>query len=693
VFALLLVVPLIGACGNSNKKSTSPAGAPGQAVATGMNICVTCHAAIAIDWMTSKHANAEGGDLYTQGNPTDAQVTAGNCAACHDPLGDSQRLTQNMTGNVSRPVIGCESCHGPGSLHVEAGGPGPISLLSGTFVSTLVGTVPVSGQFVMCTNCHGLLDSSGTTTNPNPAHLTSPPPTGARYTITGTHFATPGVWTGGTSANENTVLITGYAMNFDDEQVCSTCHNPHKPATQNREWAQSAHADKNFKNLNAAIPPATPTGYFSGAWAHYNWSQSKACQRCHTTTGFAAYADALRTGNSSLAATIRLGTASTPPLLASDAKFKPEMLKCNGCHTDTRGTLRNPGPITAIYDYVSSGNTYAVVSHAYPDVAGSNVCMTCHVGREIGDTIKGLNDPALLSSGTITTFDFGNRGFINSHYLTAGGQVFTVTGYEFDNRPYNNIPEYRHDKIGTPATQQLFPYVNTGSNGPCIGCHMSRPNRNGNHLFLPVSRSTTTIGLVTGIASEVCFNCHGPSPVVILDMLNEEKRQYLEAMEALKDQLQLQRGYYFFPDSPYIFLSSSFSDPKTACTQNVPVKNWLTGADHSGAGGEFPTSAGATMPSCTQITGNDTGTPGTGKNNMGAAFNFNLLDHDPGAYVHNRMYVKRLIYDSIDWLDDDAMNYSVGTTLDALPPATSYKAEAMTYLLPNGILSIEAERP
>ena len=66
----------------------------------------------------------------------------------------------------------------------------------------------------------------------------------------------------------------------------------------------------------------------------------------------------------------------------------------------------------------------------------------------------------------------------------------------------------------------------------------------------------------------------------------------------------------------------------------------------------------------------------------------------PARYVHNRMYVKRLIYDSLDWLDDGVMNYSVGATLDALDPATyPYKAEAMTYLLPYGVLGIEAERP
>jgi hypothetical protein len=511
-------------------------------------------------------------------------------------------------------------------------------------------------------------------------HLTTNP-TGTQYTITDTHFATPGNWPGGTGAN--TIPINGYAMDYANERVCVDCHNPHKPATQNREWAQSAHGDKNPFNLNT-----TKTGYFSGAWAHYNWSLASraACQRCHTTTGFAAYADALRTGNTTTATLISAGTASPPPV-ASSANFKPEMLKCNGCHTDNKGTLRNPGPITANYDYVSGGVTYAKVSHTYPDLAGSNVCMTCHVGREIGDTIKGLKDSTLVSAGTIS-IKFSNQSFINSHYLTAGGQVFTVTGYEFEGRPYNNIPEYRHDKIGTPSTLQLAPYVNTGSNGPCIGCHMSRPNENGNHLFLPVSRSTITYGEITGIASEVCMNCHGPSNTLILDLVKEQKAQFAGALEALKDQLEIKRGYYFAPYNPYFF-TATYNPAYTesgSCSENLPVKNWQTGGTST-----FSWSGTA----CTSAV-NAAGTSGTGQNNMGAAFNFNLLEHDPGSYVHNRMYIKRLIYDSIDWVDDGIMNYSVGATLNiectgGTPPA--WCAEAIMYLLPNGVLGIEAERP
>jgi hypothetical protein len=170
-------------------------------------------------------------------------------------------------------------------------------------------------------------------------------------------------------------------------------------------------------------------------------------------------------------------------------------------------------------------------------------------------------------------------------------------------------------------------------------------------------------------------------------MVNEEKQQFTGAMEALNDQLLSQRQYLFAPYSPYFYVAANGYDPSYvesgSCTKNLPIKNWQTGGTST-----FAWDTKSCVSSAVTA-----GTAGTGKNNMGAAFNFNLLEHDPGAYVHNRMYVKRLIYDSIDWLDDGVMNYSVGATLAALPPATSYKSEAMTYLLPNGVLGIEAERP
>jgi hypothetical protein len=52
---------------------------------------------------------------------------------------------------------------------------------------------------------------------------------------------------------------------------------------------------------------------------------------------------------------------------------------------------------------------------------------------------------------------------------------------------------------------------------------------------------------------------------------------------------------------------------------------------------------------------------------MGAAFNLNLLFRDYGGFAHNDLYAKRLIFDSIDWLDD-SVEYSAGQTIYAADP-------------------------
>ena len=197
LLAVLSAVALFAGCGSSTKEKVLSE--PGVVLSAstptaGMKTCSGCHVPQTTAWLGSGHANMSmPGDLNNPGNPTVAQIS-GCTINCHDPNGDSTSLVAGFTGNVARPVVGCESCHGPGSLHVNAGGTGPISLLSNTYPGTWgSGTTQVSGQFLMCTSCHELLDSSGTATvNAAVAtHLspTGPAPTGTQYTITDTHFA------------------------------------------------------------------------------------------------------------------------------------------------------------------------------------------------------------------------------------------------------------------------------------------------------------------------------------------------------------------------------------------------------------------------------------------------------------------------------------------------------------------------
>jgi hypothetical protein len=774
---MLLIAAMLSGCGSSEETMAPATGVllSASTPTAGVSACVNCHSTVTADWAATKHANLDPqGYLYSSGSPTLGEVQAGSgCADCHDPNGDSNNLTAGITGaaGIKRPVVGCETCHGPGSLHVNAGGAGPISLLTNTLDKTWGSAGNVSGQFVMCTNCHQLLDTAGTGTVVA-AHdvggTDAAAASGTVYSITDTHFATVGDFTGAFdgATGQNKRNATGYALNYNGVRVCTDCHNPHKSAEINREWALSAHADK-FTNNDEFDETKDPLGYFSGAWAHYNWGNAasyKACQRCHTTTGFALYADALRAGNTQQALDIQHGLVT---LLSSSptASFKPEMLKCNGCHTDNRGTLRNPGPVTANYDYpipvAVGGKPYALASQPYPDVNGSNVCMACHIGRESGDTIHGLNDPALvnlplLSAGTNSFFDFSTQGFINSHYLTAGGTVFGVTGFEFAGRSYDNPLTYRHDDIGTPDAP------NTGSNGPCIGCHMSRPGGAGDHLFMPVTRSSdpATAGHIEGIASEVCIYCHTVSGAGGLeDLVNERKHEYHEAIKATIYALD-KRGFFFRPSNPYIFKGRNSNDPTarvsvtgtlvslasgtplwSSGTSTVSTGTYVDGTTANDSADYFKVNADghyyrvesatdttltlreaysgptATNAEFTIIQGRSGSTRGwltqagsgivpaattdtdktgntTGRYNLGAAYNLNLLEHDPGGYAHNRIYAKRLLYDSLDWADDNLMNFSVGSTLQGINGTLyTWKAGAMKYLLPNGVLGIAAERP
>ncbi len=560
--------------------------------------------------------------------------------------------TQNNGSFVIANVTPLEIFLTTTSLVVEAG-TGNESITSSAIMA--------SSQFNTCTGCHELLDTTALIPTKAVAiatHRTGGPvlPASNDDNITDTHFATAGDFSAGANIND----ITGYAIDYSSNTACSECHYPHGPITVHREWANSAHADK------TAL----------GAWAHYKWSDANrtACQRCHTTTAYAAYANALETGNTALADGISAGTT---PAMAAVAEFKPEMLKCMGCHKDNKGALRNPGAITANYDYVSSGTTYAKASHTFPDLSNSNICMACHTGRENGETIANLS----------TAVKFENQSFINSHYLTGGATMFATSGYEYPGRSYENLNTFLHDKIGSAAIPR------TGTRGPCIGCHMSRPAGNGDHLFMPVIRETTLLAppndvVISGIASEVCIVCHITSNTVIKDIVNEQRVQYLEALEALDAELAV-RGFHFYEANPYFFVSAAYNPAYTEtglCNQNLPIKNWQTGGTS-----EFHWNGSSCVSFA--VAAGDTG---TGKHNMGAAFNFNMLHHDKGAYVHNRQYVKRLIYDAIDWLDNNALDYSVGATLMSRcggPPATGYCVGAIPYLLPNGVSGYNAERP
>jgi len=576
------------------------------------------------DYAASTHADSVNSQSFITAGTTTSGVK-GECSRCHTSeggtlyskiydgassgqasYGDATTVLSATTPMASGSAVQCKTCHdshNPGRLLSES-----LPASSQVAANILAGTW--SKEFATCNICHQILNADGTknAVSYHDASVNRANPLDSSLVPVTTHIATGGDWSAGINKNN----ITGYTINFADRRACTNCHNPHaiKTAT-NRQW----HASKHGGDFTAA-----------GPWAHYNWSAANytACQRCHTTSGAAAYLTSLANG-----------TTYTPPLSANTA-WKPEMLQCNGCHSDNKGTLRNPGAVTVSYygdaqalaDFVTTGLTPA----KYPDISGSNICIACHTGRESGSSIK-------ASSLTFTS----RTSFINSHYLSAGGTVFAQTGYTYytatsTSDPYANPTIYKHDKIG------LDPVVapNTGTNGPCVGCHMSSTENSstnyGKHRFLPMRKDAS--GAVVEITSPICANCHSGQYSMTPVELEHQKTLFNAGLEALKQKLA-SKGFYYSATYPYWYTS-------TAGTTAVTV--WGS-------------------------------TTAIGKQNMGAAFNYNLLKNDPGAFAHNRYYAKRLIYDSIDWLNAGAMNHSTPGYLNSLPDTASYRADAITYLV------------
>ena len=636
--------------------------------APGAAQCATCHngttavATNSTEYVNSNHAIL---DLHYS-----ATSTSPLCLRCHSHEGAVLFNQRGITGSypfltaattTSQMVldrdgtkfqaINCQTCHEHGGAlraqHAQ------VSTVDSTKVAWDPNKNFKVDQFDLCTSCHTYLSNDGVTiVATGNATNTTAPTTEAHYhynrwnrMIATTHYDNPA--TGTTAAG---TTIEGYVIRTKGANPCFDCHGHEAKtatgstteSTIHSDWAKSAHAggilsaketvaagyttSQRTDQTNAVM--ATGATDATGiAWTHYNWDDTASrgsCQRCHTATGAANFMtspstyDATGNGNSFTHLSGWTTTSKTSP--------QQEVLYCWGCHTNAgTGTLRTPGALSFTY---TNGATAT-----YPDVSGSNICMSCHTGRETGDSIK-------LDPDTD-----GVRSFINSHYLTAGGTLFGTTGYEYTGRDYTNPSYFKHDKIGSSSA------AGTGSNGPCVGCHMSTPN---SHSYTNV---TKTAGVITALTSTTCIKCHDGSHGTALTagsaaaatFLATEEEEYNEALEAAKAVLA-GKGMHFYNAHPYFYTA-----PYVVGGTNTGFTNWASVYGLA-----------------------------SWKDTMGAAFNINLLIHDPGGYAHNRIYAKRLIWDAIDFAYNGIMDNDVTAAIDAQVTAgritSTVATNAKTYL-------------
>ena len=654
--------------------------------------CAMCHNGT--DAPLSSSANFQNGN---HANPFSAEEAhEAKCARCHSHEGAILYGKDGFTGDKSiidntafQPVLArdpetfntikCATCHEHGGNIRQT----KTRDLAGNVVTWDPNNNKVTDQFDVCTSCHTMTTNAGRQIGSgnilaiaNTAGLFTNVTTAAYYHNTAWYRTLPSTHVdqaaSGTTATGT--VIEGYVVRKNTKNPCFDCHGHEfqtntrsihpqasaavksRPNTIYLDWAQSAHAGKLLTQKITAAAGATDrttaqvdavmkagvTDTSGPGWSHYDWDASNraACQRCHTTTGISNFLSSPTklAANGSYISGYDPSQAFRPTSSARNARLnnfghldkwsrsntgvvtssgQNELLYCYGCHSNAgTGKLRDPGALTIYY---GSGATMS--SYTYPDLKGSNVCIGCHTGRETGDTIK------------LDTDADGTRGFINSHYLTAGGTLFATTGYEFAGQSYANPSFFKHDIVGTATAP------GTGSNGPCAGCHMTSSN---GHKFLPVTKDNT--GAITAITSTSCVTCHTGGSALTPASLTTEEEEYKAALEGLKASLAA-KGIHFGEANPYFYTA-----PYVAGGANTTYTTWAANYGFASY-----------------------------KDVMGAAFNANLLIHDPGGYAHNRFYAKRLIWDSIDFIDDGILNNSVPATLAARLTGLTL-TEAQAYL-------------
>ncbi|MBK5276767.1 MAG: CxxxxCH/CxxCH domain-containing protein [Desulfuromonadales bacterium] len=313
------------------------------------------------------------------------------------------------------------------------------------------------------------------------------------------------------------------------------------------------------------------------------------------------------------------GAITAAPWRGED--FKTES-GCVQCHTTTGFIAYSTGKVTAAWGVSSDKSKEALTCIGCHSDTVAGVVRTVTPSKPFADdvyqnrNISTSNICLNCHSGTnngnsiqirVGNSDFGNLPFIAPHYRVAGANLHGKAGYHIPDQTYSFYSSNGHRLIG------MGNKANTGNAGPCVACHMTSIVEK--HRYKAITTNGT--GAITSISSTVCVNCHGSSLGVT--QLIDDQAAFANALNVLKAMLAA-KGFEYIPNSPR--------------SPNFNNTNWGSGQ--------------------------------AGANAMGAAYNYVQLLSDPGAYVHNSAYARKLIVDSIDCLYNGNFTGSIDSALASL---------------------------
>ena len=463
------------------------------------------------------------------------------------------------------------------------------------------------------------------------------------------------------------VTTANSALAFINGNNCASCHTDTKFTVASNNWSNSSHKTGGVYCVNCHNPMTTVPTYGAGT--------TGGCQTCHTAgSAYGIYSSNLKISAKHYNANVGGSTAANiASYVASDSATN-----CNDCHGHNNvinaeyaksghGDLMGPGwehydfaarttvgkqdyvngvlssdcnrchTTTGYNSFVASG--FKTLSSAgKPAVRETLYCNGCHTSAEgalktvaafVGN--YNYNSPktgVIHLTKTYTNWNESNacvpchsgRGsaelaksafafstFTSAvtpfalHHAQPAGLISGYGAYNFTSGDFAYQDRMRHMRIG------VADYNGTGSTqGPCVGCHFTSEE---SHSLEVVTKDATS-GDYTGIISETCKKCH-PTTFTYQD-LNTKKAEFNAAVKVL---------------------------------------------------GNLITSKGLTNNGRTAMkwfkTGEVTRTAAVAEKNMGAFINYNIVtDADKALWLHNPALARRIVFDSIDWLDDSILNSS-----------------------------------
>jgi DmsE family decaheme c-type cytochrome len=180
----------------------------------------------------------------------------GTCAVCHEAEATALATTQHGRTRAANwdGVSGCESCHGPGAAHVEAGGTKETIVNPGTLPASRLNALclscherdarshwigsPHEGRGLACTSCHSV------------HHAASP---STKLLIKKTEFET---CTGCHLKRQASLYRSAHMPMREGKITCTSCHDPHGSAGPSmlrqfsvNENCYACHAERRSPNL------------------------------------------------------------------------------------------------------------------------------------------------------------------------------------------------------------------------------------------------------------------------------------------------------------------------------------------------------------------------------------------------------------------------------------------------------------